>query len=68
MVYSEAVAQVAAEASVAAKRSKKACGGGDQEGDQQLWRCGNCGGTEHDAQTCRKIQRHLLNQMQARCT
>jgi hypothetical protein len=31
MEFGEAAAQVAAEASVAAERSEKACGGGDQE-------------------------------------
>jgi hypothetical protein len=55
MEYGEAAAQVAAEASVAAERSKKACGGGDQERAQPaLRRCGNCGGTGHNARTCRK--------------
>jgi hypothetical protein len=55
MEYGEAAAQVAAEASVAAERSKKARGGGDQERAQPaLRRCGNCGGTGHNAQTCKK--------------
>jgi hypothetical protein len=55
MEYGEAAAQVAAEASVAAKRSKKARGGGDQERAQPaLRRCGNCGETGYNAQTCRK--------------
>jgi hypothetical protein len=46
---------VAAEASVAAERSKKARGGGDQERAQPgLRRCGNCGGTGHNARTCKK--------------
>jgi hypothetical protein len=46
---------VAAKASVAAKRSKKACGGSDQERAQPaLQRCRNCGGTGHNAQTCKK--------------
>jgi hypothetical protein len=55
MEYGEAAAQVAAEASVAAERSKKARGGGDQERAQPaLRRCGNCGGTGHNARTCKK--------------
>jgi hypothetical protein len=55
MEYGEAAVQVAAEASVAAERSKKARGGGDQERAQPaLRRCGNCGGTGHSAQTCKK--------------
>jgi hypothetical protein len=46
---------VAAEASVAAERSKKACSGGDQEKAQPaLQRCGNCAGTGHNARTCKK--------------
>jgi hypothetical protein len=53
--YSEAAAQVAAEASVAAKRSKKARSGGDQERAQPaLRRCRNCGRTRHNARTCKK--------------
>ena len=55
MEYGEAAAQVAAEASLAAKRSKKARGGGDQERAQPaLRRCGNCRGTRHNARTCKK--------------
>jgi hypothetical protein len=55
MEYGEAAAQVAAEASVAAERSKKARGGGDQERAQPaLQRCGNCGGTRHNARTYKK--------------
>jgi hypothetical protein len=55
MEYSEAAAQVATEASVAARRSKKAPGGGDQERPQlTIRRCGNCGRTGHNAQTCKK--------------
>jgi hypothetical protein len=55
MKYGEAAAQVAAEAYVAAERSKKACGSGDQETAQPaLWHCGNCRGTGHNVQTCRK--------------
>jgi hypothetical protein len=53
--YGEAADQVAAKASVAAERSKKARGGGDQERAQPaLRRCGNCGGTGHNARTCKK--------------
>jgi hypothetical protein len=53
--YGEAVAQVAAEAAVASERSKKARGNSDQERAQPaLRRCGNCGGTGHNARTCKK--------------
>ncbi len=53
--YSEAAAQVAAKASVAAERSKKTRGGSDQERAQPaIRRCGNCGGTGHNARTCKK--------------
>ena len=46
---------MAAEASVAAERSKKARNGGDQERAQPaLRRCGNCGKTGHNARTCKK--------------
>jgi hypothetical protein len=55
MGYGEAAARVAAEASVAAERSKKARGGGDQERAQTaLRRCGNCRETKHNARTCKK--------------
>ncbi|KAF1828688.1 hypothetical protein BDW02DRAFT_210179 [Decorospora gaudefroyi] len=55
MEYGEAASQVAAEAAVAAERSKKARGSGDQERAQPaLRRCGNCGGTGHNARTCKK--------------
>jgi hypothetical protein len=55
MEYGEAAAQVATAASVAAGRSKKARGGGDQERAQPtVRRCGNCGGTGHNARTCKK--------------
>jgi hypothetical protein len=54
--YSEAAAQVAAEASLAARRSKKARCGSDQERAQLALRhCGNCSGTGHNAQTCTKV-------------
>jgi hypothetical protein len=53
MVYGEAAAQVAAEASVVAEWSKKAHGGGDQERAQPaLQRCWNCGKTGHNARAC----------------
>lgn len=53
--YGEAAAQVAAEASVADERSKKSRGGDGQERAQPtLRRCGNCGGTGHNARTCKK--------------
>jgi hypothetical protein len=41
---------------MAVGRSKKARGGGgDQERAQPaLRRCGNCGGTRHNARTCKK--------------
>jgi hypothetical protein len=55
MEYGEAAAQVAAEASIAAERSKKARGSGVQEPAQPaLRRCGNCGRTGHNARTCKK--------------
>jgi hypothetical protein len=55
MEYSEAAAQVATATSVAAGRSKKARGSGDQERAQPtVRRCGNCGGTGHNARTCKK--------------
>jgi hypothetical protein len=53
--YGTAAAQVAAEASTAPQRSKKARGGGNQELAQPaVRRCGSCGGTGHNARTCRK--------------
>ena len=55
MEYGTAAAQVAAEASAAPQRSKKACSGGDQELAQPaVRRCGNCGRTGHNARTCQK--------------
>jgi hypothetical protein len=55
MEYGEAAAQVAAKASPGPQRSKKARGSGDQEPAQPaVQRCGNCGGTGHNARTCRK--------------
>ena len=51
--YGEGVTQVAAKAFAALQPSKKACNREGQNGVQQaLWRCGNCGGTGHNAQTC----------------
>jgi hypothetical protein len=45
---------VAAEASIAARRSKKARGSSDQERAQlTIRRCGNCGGTGHNTRTCK---------------
>jgi hypothetical protein len=54
--YGTAAAQVAAEASVAPQRSKKARGGGGvyETAQPALRRCGNCGATGHNARTCRK--------------
>jgi hypothetical protein len=69
MKYETAAAQVAAEASAAPQQSEKACGGSSQEPAQPaLQRCENCGGTGHNAQTCKKKCRHLPNQMQAGVT
>ena len=49
--YGEGASQVAAEASMALQPSKKArCGGGPPG----VRRCGNCGGTGHNARTCKK--------------
>ena len=53
--YGTVAAQVAAEASVAPQGSKKARGSGDQETARPtVRRCGNCGGTGHNARTCKK--------------
>jgi hypothetical protein len=53
--YGTTAAQVAAEASAAPQRSKKARGNSDQELAQPaLRRCGNCSGTGHNARTCKK--------------
>ena len=53
--YGEALTQVAATASVAPQRLKKARGGGGHETAQPaLRRCGNCGGTGHNARRCQK--------------
>ena len=46
---------MAAEASVAAKQLKKACSSSNQERAQlALRRCRSCGGTRHNARTCKK--------------
>jgi hypothetical protein len=55
MEYSEAASRVAVEAAVAAERSKKPRGSSGQERAQLgVRRCGNCGGTGHNARTCKK--------------
>jgi hypothetical protein len=55
MEYGEAAAQVATAASVAAGRSKKARRSSNQERAQlTVRRCRNCGGTGHNARTCKK--------------
>ena len=55
MEYGTAAAQVAAEASTAPQRSKKARGSGNQETAQPaLRRCGSCGATRHNTRTCKK--------------
>ena len=47
--------QVAKSASAACTRSKKGGGRGSQERTQPAQRrCGNCGGTGHNARTCQK--------------
>jgi hypothetical protein len=54
MGYGEAALQVAAEVSIAVKQSKKTRDSGDQERAQPaIRRCGNCGGTGHNARTCK---------------
>ena len=55
MEYGTAAAQVAAKASTAPRRSKKARGNSDQEPAQPaLRRCGNCSRTGHNVRTCKK--------------
>jgi hypothetical protein len=55
MEYGTAAARVAAEASAALQRSKRARGSGGQEPAQPaLRRCGNCGRTGHNARTCKE--------------
>jgi hypothetical protein len=70
MEYGEAAAQVAAEASMAAGRSKKARGGGDQERAQStVRRCGNCDGTGHNARTCKKdTEENSESELSSICT
>jgi hypothetical protein len=66
MEYGEAAAQVAAKASIAAKRSKKTRGGGDQERAQPaLRRCGTVAGLGTTRERAKKMQRYFLNQMRA---
>ena len=53
--YSVVSAQVAAEVFIVLQLSKKAYGGSNYETAQPaLPRCGNCGGTGHNARTCKK--------------
>ena len=53
--YGTAAAQVAAEASAAPQRSKRARGSSNQELAQPaVRRCRNCGETRHNARTCKK--------------
>jgi hypothetical protein len=53
--YGTAAARVAAEASAAPQRLKKARSSSDQEPAQlAVRRCRNCGRTRHNARTCRK--------------
>jgi hypothetical protein len=54
MEHGKAAAQVVAEASVAIERSKKARGGFQERAQPAPRRCGNCGGTGHNARTCLK--------------
>ena len=55
MEYGTGLAQVAAEASAALQPSKKARDGDGQDRAQPaLRRCGNYGGTGHNARTCKK--------------
>jgi hypothetical protein len=55
MEYGTTAAQVAAKASAAPQRSKKARGGGDQEPAQlAVRRCRNCSKTRQNARTCKK--------------
>jgi hypothetical protein len=55
MEYGTAAAKIAAEASAAPQRSKKACGSSNQELAQPtLRRCGNCSRTGHNTRTCKK--------------
>jgi hypothetical protein len=53
--FGKAAAQVATKASAGPQQSKKARSSSDQEPAQlAVRRCGNCGGTGHNARTCRK--------------
>jgi hypothetical protein len=54
MEYGKAATQVAARTSMAIEQSKKARSSGSEERVQPaLRRCGNCGGTGHNARTCK---------------
>ena len=55
MEYRTIAAQIATKASTVLQPLKKACSGGNQERAQPaLQRCGNCSGTGHNAQICKK--------------
>jgi hypothetical protein len=55
---------------VAARRSKKARGSSNQERAQlTVRRCGNCGGTRHNARTCKKdIEENSKLELSSICT
>ena len=62
MEYRTAAAQVAAKASAGPQRSKKVCGGGDQEPAQPaVRRYGTAAGLGKTRKRVEKIQRYLLN-------
>jgi hypothetical protein len=52
--YGTAAAQVAAEASTAPQRSKKARSSDQEPAQPALRRCGNCSKTGHNARTCKR--------------
>ena len=55
MEYSEASMQVATKAATALQLSKKArSSDSHQKAQLGVRRCGNCGGTRHNARTCTK--------------
>jgi hypothetical protein len=57
MEYGEAADQAAPRLSVAAQQSKKARGGGASDGARPTQRrCGECGGTGHNARTCQAAE------------
>jgi hypothetical protein len=70
MEYGQAASQVAGEASMAASRSKKARGRGDQgTAHPALRRCGNCGGTGHNARSCKKdTEENFESELSSICT